>query len=530
MRKINLIFIFFALYSAIYAQVSVPVKWSFSTKQIDKQTIEVRFSAAIENGWYIYDMDMPEGGLLPTRFFFETVKGCNLIGKTETETKVHTEYDSIFEMAISWYEGNPVFIQKLKITDANQFSLSGYIGGLSSCNNKTVIPFREEFSFDKTHLFPARNTVSQCDIYKEKADAFFKQKKYEEAKRQYSNYKECKSNAKGIDEKIALCDCLLSGKSMDECNATATDNNDIVFETVEKLPEFSGGETGLMQYLSENIKYPALARESGIQGTVVVRFIVETDGSVSNVVIQRGLSPYTDREVVRVVKSMPRWKPGEEKSKPVRVYYNLPVSFKFSNESTTPTGSNSSNFTPSNIDWIKLLKRDLAGRGIREQADGYFGDGWSWKVDLPEEIQNITVLNETKQGSDYVLDIHLLLQAKNSSQYEADVKVTYVLGENSQWKIEVFQNKDIRIVKTGRYDNCSTPEIVTARRDSGTNLQFTNNCDVNLIIGGQIKGNDGKWRKFACTVNANSINSVYDAKEYRIDFVEKAIILRQSHK
>ena len=101
-----------------------------------------------------------------------------------------------------------------------------------------------------------------------------------------------------------------------------------IFTIVEEMPEFPGGMAKLADYLAKNIKYPQMARESGIQGRVFVNFVVEPDGSVSNVNVMRSLGGGCDEEAMRVVKSMPKWKAGKQRGKPVRVSYILPVNFK----------------------------------------------------------------------------------------------------------------------------------------------------------------------------------------------------------
>ena len=101
-----------------------------------------------------------------------------------------------------------------------------------------------------------------------------------------------------------------------------------VFTIVEEMPEYPGGLNKLTDYLSKNIKYPQMARESGIQGRVFVNFVVEPDGSVSNVNVMRSLGGGCDEEAMRVVKAMPKWKPGRQRGKAVRVSYILPVNFK----------------------------------------------------------------------------------------------------------------------------------------------------------------------------------------------------------
>lgn len=101
-----------------------------------------------------------------------------------------------------------------------------------------------------------------------------------------------------------------------------------IFTIVEEMPEFPGGMAKLADYLAKNIKYPQMARESGIQGRVFVNFVIEPDGHVSNVNVMRSLGGGCDEEAIRVVKSMPKWKPGKQRGKPVRVSYILPVNFK----------------------------------------------------------------------------------------------------------------------------------------------------------------------------------------------------------
>lgn len=98
-------------------------------------------------------------------------------------------------------------------------------------------------------------------------------------------------------------------------------------EEANRMPHFIGGEEARLKYLNENIKYPLEARISGIQGRVFVTFIVERDGSVTNVRLLRGIGGGCDEEAIRVIKNMPEWVPGTERGKPVRVQYNMPILF-----------------------------------------------------------------------------------------------------------------------------------------------------------------------------------------------------------
>lgn len=101
-----------------------------------------------------------------------------------------------------------------------------------------------------------------------------------------------------------------------------------IFQIVEEMPEYPGGEKKLLEYVGKSVKYPQIARESGIQGRVFVNFVIEPDGSVSNVKVLRGIGGGCDEEAMRVIKAMPKWKPGKQRGKAVRVSYTLPVNFK----------------------------------------------------------------------------------------------------------------------------------------------------------------------------------------------------------
>lgn len=101
-----------------------------------------------------------------------------------------------------------------------------------------------------------------------------------------------------------------------------------IFVVVEEQPEFPGGNAAMMKFLSDNIKYPVIAQENGIQGRVITNFVVERDGSITDVQVVRGVDPSLDKEAVRVIQSMPKWKPGKQRGSAVRVRFTLPVVFR----------------------------------------------------------------------------------------------------------------------------------------------------------------------------------------------------------
>lgn len=100
-----------------------------------------------------------------------------------------------------------------------------------------------------------------------------------------------------------------------------------IFTVVEESPGFPGGDEARIKFLQENIKYPTMARESGIQGTVYVTFVVEKGGNVTDVKILRGIGGGCDEEAIRVIKAMPKWNAGKQRGKPVRVQFNMPIKF-----------------------------------------------------------------------------------------------------------------------------------------------------------------------------------------------------------
>lgn len=131
---------------------------------------------------------------------------------------------------------------------------------------------------------------------------------------------------KNVSLKVALMMLVLLFSFM--TSTAQTKKNDMVFDVVEVMPQFPGGQIAMLKYIMENMKYPEQAMKEGIQGRVAVRFIVEKDGSISDVKPILSVHPLLNKEAVRVVKSMPKWTPGKQNGKPVRVRFNLPVMFK----------------------------------------------------------------------------------------------------------------------------------------------------------------------------------------------------------
>lgn len=101
-----------------------------------------------------------------------------------------------------------------------------------------------------------------------------------------------------------------------------------IFEFAEKSPEFPGGTAEMMKYIGDHLEYPVIAKENGVQGKVYVQFVIDSIGNINHPVIVKGAHPILDKEAIRVIESMPKWIPGEQKGKPVNVMYTLPIMFK----------------------------------------------------------------------------------------------------------------------------------------------------------------------------------------------------------
>lgn len=123
---------------------------------------------------------------------------------------------------------------------------------------------------------------------------------------------------------MAEC-CLMTAQAQ---KTVVSQTNQKVFDTVEQMPEYPGGMQAMIAFLQTNMKYPEEAAKQKVEGRVMVQFIVETDGSISDVHVAKQVFPSLDAEAIRVVQAMPKWTPGKEKGNVVRVKYNLPIVFR----------------------------------------------------------------------------------------------------------------------------------------------------------------------------------------------------------
>lgn len=123
---------------------------------------------------------------------------------------------------------------------------------------------------------------------------------------------------------MAVC-CLMTANAQ---KTVVSQTNQKVYDEVEQMPEYPGGMPAMIEFLQTNIKYPEDALKQKVEGRVMVQFVVETDGSISDVHVAKQVFPSLDAEAIRVVQVMPKWVPGRENGKVVRVKYNLPIVFR----------------------------------------------------------------------------------------------------------------------------------------------------------------------------------------------------------
>lgn len=140
----------------------------------------------------------------------------------------------------------------------------------------------------------------------------------------------CTSEIADKDTKKAQTEETVVAANTETAPAEGIENQatEEIYNVVEQMPEFPGGQDKLFQYLKENIKYPDDAEKAGLEGRVVCQFVVDKDGSITDIDVIQSISESLDKEAVRVIKAMPKWKPGKMKGETVRVKFTIPISFR----------------------------------------------------------------------------------------------------------------------------------------------------------------------------------------------------------
>ena len=127
---------------------------------------------------------------------------------------------------------------------------------------------------------------------------------------------------------FANCNNSMLATNDDKINEKSFTNQDDAYVIVEEMPEFPGGENAVLMYIAENVVYPEEAKAKDIEGTVYVKFVVNSEGKVENVTTLRGVDPLLDQEAIKVIENMPEWKPGYQSGKPVSVTMTVPIRFQ----------------------------------------------------------------------------------------------------------------------------------------------------------------------------------------------------------
>ena len=189
----------------------------------------------------------------------------------------------------------------------------------------------------------------------------------------------------------------------DAPEAIVPDGDDKVYDVVEQQPEFPGGTSGLAKWLGDNIKYPAEAAKQGIEGRVIVQFVVGSDGTVSDAKLMRPVNPLLDQEALRVVTAMPKWTPGKQDGKPVAVKYTIPVTFR------QDVGAADGKAQPDGLkgSMIKINGKVAAGpvtQSIKLEGSPYFIVDGKHVEDIssikPDQIDHINVYKDAKHTTD----------------------------------------------------------------------------------------------------------------------------------
>jgi TonB family protein len=194
-----------------------------------------------------------------------------------------------------------------------------------------------------------------------------------------------------------------AAKVVAEADTIVKDDAKGVFDVVEQMPQFPGGAPELMRYLSMNIKYPEEAHQAGVMGRVIVTFVVEKDGSISEPTVIRPIHSSLDAEALRVVSAMPKWEPGMQNGEPVRVKYTVPITFSLKGS------DNSAEDYKNAYDVVKNTAPDFSMQNVKILVDG-------------KPVKNLTIVS-----TDNVTGIQILKDAESLAKYDAKDKYAVVL-------------------------------------------------------------------------------------------------------
>ncbi len=258
------------------------------------------------------------------------------------------------------------------------------------------------------------------------------------------------ANAPQASDKNVIKDSIAVETSTPN-DTTATEENMIFGLIIEQQPEFPGGEAALMAYIKKNLKYPASASENGIQGRVTLSFVVEKDGSISNIEVMRSPAEELSQEAIRVVKMMPRWKPGKQRGKPVRTEYVLPITFRLNAAPKTLANENPSAIKIGDLG-IPTTEDDAIFEGKPDQQPEFPGGEIAMmkfikeNLDYPPSaarkgIQGRVILTFILEKDGKFSTIKVLRSPDDALSREA----IRVIKKMPKWKPAIHEGKPVRV-------------------------------------------------------------------------------------
>ena len=230
--------------------------------------------------------------------------------------------------------------------------------------------------------------------------------------------------------------CLGSAQARQVVVFDAPDNDTTIYTIVDEMPQFPGGDSAMVAYITHNVHYPQTEKEKGIQGKVFVGFVVEKDGGISNVEVKRGIGAECDAEAIRAVKEMPRWEPGKQSGVLVRTAMVLPISFKIVAPPIDTTIYDTVEKMPS-FPGGDIMMYDFLARNVlypqRAREDGYSGTVYVRFVVEPDgSITNIEVAKGVGGGcsEEAVRVVKMMPNWIPGEAFGKKVRVTYTLPIN----------------------------------------------------------------------------------------------------
>lgn len=276
---------------------------------------------------------------------------------------------------------------------------------------------------------------------------------------------------------------IISKKKNDIDNTEQVEPKEMIFVVVEDQPEFPGGNQAMMDFISNNIKYPAEAKEKGIQGRVILNYVVEEDGSISEVQVVRGVAPMLDSEAIRVIESMPKWKPGKLRGKEVRVRFTLPVVFRIPSEGQVQDEvvinykeDKAKNNNQEEI--FVVVENQPEFPGGNQAMMEFLGNNINYPVEAQEKrIQGRVILNFVIEKDGAISEIQVVRGVDPS----LDMEATRVVGAMPKWKPGTQRGQAVRVRYTlpiafrlpdAKTDNVPPPPPAPAKFPGGDEAMF----------------------------------------------------------